>query len=82
MSANENYMDNLTGRLTISDEGWQKMWQPIETAPRDGTAILAFERDPLGGMQVVTWERGRWLALYEYEQEPAYWMPLPTPPTP
>jgi hypothetical protein len=61
------------------------MWQPIETAPKDGTPILAW---PCEGMPyVVRWEHRvsgyKWIEAggEGYEQyEPTNWMPLPEPP--
>ena len=64
-------------------------WQSIETAPKDGTHILAFipERE-LDLIYVVKWLSGRanhWeeadgeqFAIYD----PTHWMPLPEPPNP
>jgi len=51
----------------------QAKWQPIETAPRDGTEILVWAPGS-----------GRWLIKFDGE-EPAgraftHWQPLPEPP--
>ena len=40
------------------------MWQPIETAPRDGTAILAYSEPGCTGVMMV-----RWIALQEFVSE-------------
>ena len=42
------------------------MWQPIETAPRDGTEFLAYREPGCTGVMLV-----RWIALVEFltEQE-------------
>jgi hypothetical protein len=61
-------------------------WQPIETAPKDGTWILAF--DPEWGHQIVKWnfwfappdERGAFQTEDTYDRNIIAWMPLPTPP--
>lgn len=60
-------------------------WQPIETAPRDGAEVLL--RSLKGKHADGFWEpkaydgAGCWVWPYVY-CEPAYWMPIPTPPNP
>lgn len=54
------------------------VWQPIETAPKDGTEILAFHRD---GQSVAFWDLNMWMeANGEYRVTPTHWQPLPAPP--
>lgn len=69
-------------------------WQPIETAPKDGTEILGFMGyDNYGEpeMRVIWWRRGWgdwigdavWGPDHDPETyEPISWMPLPAPPKP
>lgn len=67
-------------------------WQPIETAPRDGTDVLLFV--PWKGKDVMAvgwWAQaigGHWCLaggveidtdIFDYA-DPTYWMPLPDPP--
>ncbi len=59
-------------------------WQPIETAPKDGTIILGYW---LGGkhdcaIHATKFWVGRWWEPNEdYPQsEPTHWMPLPAAP--
>lgn len=57
-------------------------WQPIETAPKDGTEILLISRK--GRIANGVWvtansNAGFWGWPYIFV-EPAYWMPLPPPP--
>jgi hypothetical protein len=51
-------------------------WQPIETAPRDGTDILVWDR---GLFNIAYWsaEYGRWYNYAALTYYPTYWMPLP-----
>lgn len=62
-------------------------WQPIDTAPKDGTYILAFDGEDY--ITIVSWaqyhinkgKRGCWL---DRENDPwilTHWQPLPAPPT-
>lgn len=64
-------------------------WQPIETAPTDGTPILAFMPtyyQGKGGQAVVLWmdysDRPGWYSAVASIHEPTHWQPLPAPPTP
>jgi hypothetical protein len=52
-------------------------WQPIETAPRDGTSVLAVWA--YGAHEVVRW-CGWWDANGFTRPEPTHWLPLPPPP--
>lgn len=63
-------------------------WQPIETAPRDGTPILAYPVWSSSPVAEVVWRpmkrtTGRWesrgLAVHGTL---THWMPLPPPPEP
>lgn len=62
-------------------------WQPIETAPRDGTELL------VSGFEFDEPREGRWVCCAEYVNRewveksglslypPTHWMPLPPPPS-
>lgn len=62
-------------------------WQPIETAPKDGTGILLYRRYEgkfLHLVDVGEWQKEneggpRWAWRYS-TWEPTHWMPLPDPP--
>ncbi len=57
-------------------------WQPINTAPKDGTYVLVYGRHE--GVRIGKWETlfDDWEAPYEGGLlEPTHWMPLPDPPT-
>lgn len=71
-------------------------WQPIDSAPKDGTRILVFEGagSPVcGKVYVGFWYEGDEQASLpysdkcwsdtadpSYERSPTHWMPLPEPP--
>jgi hypothetical protein len=58
-------------------------WQPISTAPKDGTIILIFERrvGTAGLVRVSRWRDDTipsgWTGA---ENPPSHWLPLPLPP--
>ena len=64
-------------------------WKPIETAPRDGTVILATwivnKRRGKWTVQPVIFSCGVWLHAWDEDADlplgPTHWMPLPEPPT-
>jgi hypothetical protein len=69
-------------------------WQTIETAPKDGTLIIAYQP---GGtysngiaypatVGTASWQRDGvggygWWGPYNPRDYPTHWMPLPDPPT-
>ena len=62
-------------------------WQPIETAPRDGTDIIVYRPNakpnvhiPQVGIDYWSKRLGNVWALSNDRQQPTYWMPLPKPP--
>ena len=75
--------DAASARAALS-EAKAGGWQPIETAPKDGTSILGYW---LGGqhdcaIHATKFIRGRWWATNEDfpQREPTHWQPLPAPP--
>lgn len=62
----------------------QPQWQPIETAPKDGTRILLHLNSASGSdADIFRWDGREWLMADEYGlgmDVPAGWMPLPQPP--
>lgn len=67
-------------------------WQPIVTAPMDGSEILVYEPaddglgpdGPKGFISLVGWCGGQWCddmsIPYDSPPEPTHWRPLPPPP--
>jgi hypothetical protein len=65
-------------------------WQPIETAPKDGTRILAV--GPERTVVITLWGKVSHVPIYGWLDQvagdpedttywhPTYWMPLPPPP--
>ena len=64
-------------------------WQPIETAPKDGTSFLAaipWEGEPLEILR-MRWDEiaclfgdATYAPFIEDQEQPTHWMPLPPPP--
>lgn len=61
-------------------------WQPIETAPKDGSEFIAFFPCNLSGMVCsARWinGNGRMKGYFKHlgiKIYPTHWMPMPTPP--
>lgn len=60
-------------------------WQPIETAPRDGTAVLVWLREYKGRDRftsyVAQFDGYSWVSVPgKYTWAPTHWQPLPPPP--
>lgn len=64
-------------------------WQPIESAPKDGAAVLATSAhmtgpngEPVAWAAVFDHERERWVATWDGEplNDATHWQPLPAPP--
>ncbi len=54
-------------------------WQPIETAPKDGTEILTWDGNE---HQILWWlDAVGWVGDDDFlDKLPTYWQPLPEPP--
>jgi hypothetical protein len=62
-------------------------WQPIETAPKDGTQIIGFRwpcednRKAWPHMcSIAHWDGFNWRWMNGHYLPPTHWMPLPEPP--
>ena len=64
-------------------------WQPIESAPRDGTPVLLYLNDgQFMSMTTARFSYGQWSLIetggYASDSDvwpdPTHWMPLPEPP--
>ena len=54
-------------------------WQPIESAPRDGRAVILAH---LGGKPYIgKWCHDTWVDERGLSRGPSHWRPLPAPPT-
>jgi hypothetical protein len=61
-------------------------WQPIETAPKDGTRFWAYQESDEDKQYVCFWENDfgnweGWQTNWDNEPEPTHWMPLPAAPS-
>lgn len=62
-----------------------KEWQPIETAPKDFTVLILFERGDYESFDEIFigyWKRHMWVHQEDDHRgaKPTHWMPLPAPP--
>jgi len=81
----ENFVGNWNRRQSVP------VWQPIETAPKDGsTIIVAAYCDETSTVGEAYWpEAGEWFWWHSQEYplsengfEAMFWQPLPSPPKP
>ena len=70
---------NALLKLAASDAAAPSEWQPIESAPKNGTPILAYEHGL--EMRVVSRKDGIWISYDGHDFAPSHWKPLPDPPT-
>lgn len=57
----------------------QVAWQPMETAPKDGTSVLLLHPVSFLGSITVGWfTAGKWRDEATLNLEPTHWMPLPS----
>jgi hypothetical protein len=60
-------------------------WQPIETAPKDGTTVIAYRPTTPPHVEGMHYVEGSWYWSYdgdgpnEFDVQPTHWLPL-TPP--
>lgn len=54
-------------------------WRPIESAPKDGTAVLLYRSNARRTVKVDRWLAGWWYET-KIEHAPTHWLPLPEPP--
>jgi hypothetical protein len=55
-------------------------WQPIETAPKDGTFILVYGYGDYHHAFWLDQGNGFWFSIDDSLVDPTHWMPLPSPP--
>lgn len=70
--------------LEAMDVYADRLWQTIETAPKDGTAILGFMPSYYqmkGGISVILFTNGEWYDMGVHVTNPSHWMHLPEKPT-
>ena len=70
-----------------ANQGAFSQWQPISTAPTDGTPVRVTGPDPMHGSYTgpARLERGYWRKMHRQgflnmTAYPTHWMPLPAPP--
>ena len=80
-----DYLDNMGPTIRLNTG-----WQPIETAPKDGTPILVLERyssmrnGPIDRhyIEIARWDNGWRIDAFAppMDKDPTHWVFLPEPP--
>jgi len=81
-------LNEIVAKLKAENERlkWAQTWQPIESAPKDGTFVLVIDSEygDHSGAFVARYTEafsGCWLTSHTpHVVCPTHWMPLPTPP--
>lgn len=55
------------------------MWQPIETAPKDGTIVDLYHKT-MGRIVDTWWDDDCWISTLENDEAYTHWMLPPAPP--
>ena len=58
-------------------------WQPIDTAPKDGTLVVVYDGDPGCPIEMARYfeDNSGWFDdAHGFRLKPTYWQPLPEPP--
>jgi hypothetical protein len=84
--------DHGRGRVAANEEAMSE-WQPIETAPTDGTWVLVWGPSQRWSSVMMAWfalnhrsGKAYWKDSTEWDDyelvddQPTHWMPLPEPP--
>ena len=59
---------------------YRPLWQPIETAPKDGTTVLGYEHGWRGTIRYWSGRKNGWVDEIDQYCSPSHWMPLPEAP--
>ena len=76
------HLETIQAALNLLAEKAEEGWQPIETAPRDGTKVLVLNN--CGSQLVARYEDDQWLGFPGHRNVHfplIHWMPLPEPPS-
>lgn len=73
---------HATGEPSRDAGAVNQAWQPIETAPKDGTNIIGLTQ--WGALEIWyvrdAYEGEYWQDYSDSEPDPTHWLPLPAPP--
>ena len=95
--AKQAEIDELrTAVESLAKDAEARGWQPIETAPKDGTAVMVYPGTWSGrSASIAKWESDKYAkkprpywsrdddfgrVTFSREHPPTHWMPLPPPP--
>jgi len=70
---------DIWAAMVLAEAYRAQQWQPIETAPRDGTEVLLFDGE---WFETGYWETDQWVidVLGLFKMQPTHWMAIPAAP--